>query len=219
MTEIFKNVFTTDNIRFLLKGLGLTLVLSISIVIISIIFGTILALLRNYGNNVFKKISGGYIELIRNTPLLLWILACCFMLPYGTIISRGILALSLYTSSVIAEIIRGGLNSIDEGQFEASFSQGFTFTQTLRFIILPQTFRRIIPSLLSQVITTIKDTAFLQVVAIPEFTRSGFVVMGRYTKTSEVFTIFGALALGYFIICFTLSIIVRHWGKTINFST
>lgn len=217
--ELLLNVFTTDNVKFLLKGLGLTLTLSVCIVLVSILFGTMLALFRNYGSNWLKKIAGTYIEVFRNTPLLLWVLACCFMLPFGNVAFRGGMALTFYTSSVIAEIVRGGLNSIDNGQFEAAASQGFTFNQTLKFIVLPQTFTRIIPSLLSQVITTIKDTAFLQVVAIPEFTRSGFVVMGRFTKTSEVFLIFTALALGYFIICFSLSIVVRNWQRRTSYST
>lgn len=216
--SLILNVFTPENIKFLLKGLGLTLILSISIIIASIILGTLLALGRNYGSKLIKKTASTYIEIFRNTPLLLWILAVCFMLPFGTVVFRGGLALTLYTSSVIAEIIRGGLNSIDLGQFEAAASQGFTFIQTLWYIVLPQTFNRIIPSLLSQVITTVKDTAFLQVVAIPEFTRSGFVVMGRYTKTSEVFLIFTFIALGYFVICFALSSFVRNYQKKINYS-
>lgn len=218
MIDLILRVLTPDNLKFLLKGYGLTILLSISIVFASILFGTLLALMRNYGFDWMKKIASAYIEIFRNTPMLLWILACCFMLPFGTVVFRGALALTLYTSSVIAEIIRGGLNSIDFGQFEAAASQGFTFLQTLRYIILPQTFTRIVPSLLSQVITTIKDTAFLQVVAIPEFTRSGFVVMGRFTKTSEVFLIFTFIALGYFLICFSLSYVVRKWQKRTSYS-
>ncbi|MDP2842099.1 MAG: amino acid ABC transporter permease, partial [Acetobacterium sp.] len=176
-------------------------------------FGTILALLRTYEKRFLGRLAGVYIEVFRNTPLLLWVLVCCFMIPYGSIVMRGGLALALYTSAVLAEIVRGGLNSIAEGQFEAAKSQGFTLIQTLTFIVLPQCFKRIIPSLLSQVITTIKDTSFLQVVAIPEYTRSGFVVMGRYTTTPEVFMIFSVLALGYFVVCFSLSCLVRSYQK------
>lgn len=213
MLEVFKNVFTPSNVEFLAKGMALTLLLSISVVLISILFGTILALLRTYEKRVMGKLAGFYIEMFRNTPLLLWILVCCFMIPYGTIVFRGGLALTLYTSAVIAEIVRGGLNSVAEGQFEAAKSQGFTLIQTLILIVLPQCFKSIVPSLLSQVITTVKDTSFLQVVAIPEYTRSGFVVMGRYTTTPEVFMIFALLAVGYFVICFSLSCIVRGYQK------
>ncbi len=213
MLAVFKNVLTPSNVEFLAKGMGLTLMLSVLVVLFSILFGTILALLRTYEKRFFGKLAGFYIEMFRNTPLLLWILVCCFMIPYGTIVIRGGLALTLYTSAVIAEIVRGGLNSIAEGQFEAATSQGFTLIQTLMYIVLPQCFKSIIPSLLSQVITTVKDTSFLQVVAIPEYTRSGFVVMGRYTNTSEVFMIFAILAVGYFVICFSLSCVVRGYQK------
>jgi putative glutamine transport system permease protein len=213
MLDVFKNVFTPSNVQFMAKGMALTLTLSVSVVIISILFGTILALLRTYEKRFLGRLAGVYIEVFRNTPLLLWVLVCCFMIPYGTIVMRGALALALYTSAVLAEIVRGGLNSIAEGQFEAAKSQGFTLIQTLTYIVLPQCFKRIIPSLLSQVITTIKDTSFLQVVAIPEYTRTGFVVMGRYTTTPEVFMIFSVLAVGYFVICFSLSCVVRSYQK------
>jgi|LGOV01.1.fsa_nt_gb putative glutamine transport system permease protein len=213
MLDVFTNVFTPSNVKFMAKGMALTLTLSVSIVFFSIIFGTILALLRTYEKRFFGKLAGFYIEIFRNTPLLLWVLVCCFMIPYGTIVIRGGLALTLYTSAVLAEIVRGGLNSVADGQFEAAKSQGFTLIQTLMYIVLPQCFRSIIPSLLSQIITTVKDTSFLQVVAIPEYTRSGFVVMGRYTNTVEVFMIFTVLAAGYFVICFSLSCVVRSYQK------
>jgi amine acid ABC transporter, permease protein, 3-TM region, His/Glu/Gln/Arg/opine family len=140
MLEVFSNVFTPSNVEFLAKGMVLTLTLSVSVVIISILFGTILALLRTYEKRFLGKLAGVYIEMFRNTPLLLWILVCCFMIPYGTIVIRGGLALTLYTSAVIAEIVRGGLNSVAEGQFEAAKSQGFTLIQTLIFYCSPSMF-------------------------------------------------------------------------------
>jgi putative glutamine transport system permease protein len=82
---------------------------------------------------------------------------------------RGAFGLTLYTSAVMAEIIRGGLNSIDKGQLEAASSQGFGFFQTLLFIVFPQCLLRIIPSMMSQITTTIKDTSFFAQFAIAEF--------------------------------------------------
>lgn len=115
--------------------MGITLAVSVVTVLISIVFGTILGLLRNYERRVLGKIAAVYIEIFRNTPLLLWIMICFVMLSGGTPIIRGALGLTLYTSAVIAEIVRGGLNSIPQGQFEAAASQGFGFIQTLRYII------------------------------------------------------------------------------------
>lgn len=213
MIELIQGVFTPDNFSFLMSGLGLTLSISISVILGSILFGTILGLLRSYGGKFFGGIASVYIEIFRNTPLLLWMLGCAFLIPGSTLTIKGGFALFLYTAAVVAEIVRGGLNSIPKGQFEAAYSQGFSLFQTLWFIILPQCFKRIVPSLLSQVITTIKDTSFLAGLGIMELTRSGQVILGRVTKTSEVFILYAFLALTYFIVCFTLSVIVRYWDK------
>ncbi|MDR2134957.1 MAG: ABC transporter permease subunit, partial [Treponema sp.] len=136
--RIFSDLFSPANVRYMLFGLRTTIIISLVTVFASIVFGSILALCRNYERRIFGRISSVYIEIFRSTPLLLWILICIFMLPFGNALIRGTLGLTLYTSSVIAEIVRGGLNSVDRGQFEAARSQGFSFIQTLWYIVLPQ---------------------------------------------------------------------------------
>lgn len=118
-------------------------------------------------------------------------------------------SLTLFETAIIAEIIRGGLGGIPKGQFEAGHSQGFTFLQVLRFIVVPQCFRSIVPALLSQVITIVKDSSFLWAVAIEEFTGKGMILMGRFTSTAQVFTLFALMAAVYFTINFLLSAAVR----------
>lgn len=211
--DLIQSTFTPSNVRFLMQGLKLTLVMSISVVLGAILFGTILGLLRNYEKIFFGKVAALYIEIFRNTPLLLWMLACAFLIPFSTLTVKGAFALFLYSSAIMAEIVRGGLNSIPKGQWEAASSQGFDFFQTLVYIILPQTFQKIIPSLLSQVITTIKDTSFLAGLGITELTRSGQVILGRARTSTEVFIIYTFLAVVYFTICFSLSVLVRAWEK------
>jgi putative glutamine transport system permease protein len=212
-------IFTVSNTRFIFAGLAATLTVSLITVFASIAFGTILALCRNYEKRFFGKLASVYIEIFRSTPLLLWILICVFLVPLGTSMIRGSLALTLYTSSIIAEIVRGGLNSIDKGQFEAARSQGFNFAQTLAYIVLPQCFRRIVPSLMSQVITTVKDTSFFAQFAIGEFFFNTKNLMsslphGGVTISSlHIFIIFGFIALIYFIINFSLSVIVRRMNR------
>ncbi len=123
---------------------------------------------------------------------------------------RGGIALLLYTASVIAEIVRGGLNSVSKGQFEAAQSQGFTFPQTLWYIILPQAFRRIVPSLLSQVITTVKDTSFLAGFGVLEYFRTIQIVLSKSGgNKAAIFSLYVFTALGYFAVCFALSCVVR----------
>ncbi|MDR3211377.1 MAG: amino acid ABC transporter permease [Planctomycetota bacterium] len=211
-----RDVFTPPNIRFLLVGLLYTITISVVTVGMSTVFGTILALLRNYEKRILGRIAGVYIEVFRNTPLLLWIMFCLFVLQFGSTFFRGTLGLTLYTSSVVAEIIRGGLNSIDKGQFEAAESQGFGIIGTFVWIILPQTFIRVVPSLMSQIVTTIKDTSFLSGYAIAEMfyrskmlismlPRQGITITGTHTLTT-----YGMIALVYFFINFSLSCVVRH---------
>jgi putative glutamine transport system permease protein len=217
--QVFIDIFTPDNIRYLLLGLRTTLVISIATVLLSVLIGSILALCRNYNKGFLGHFAGAYIEVFRSTPLLLWILICVFMLPFGNYLIRGTLGLTLYTSSVIAEIVRGGLNSIDKGQFEAARSQGFNFVQALRYIVLPQCFMRIVPSLMSQIITTVKDTSFFAQFAIAEFFFNSKNLMGAISKnvivtTAHIFVLYCFIALVYFVINFSLSVIVRKLAKS-----
>jgi putative glutamine transport system permease protein len=217
--RILADIFTGDNFRFLMTGLRNSLLISIFTIAASIVLGTILAVCRNYGRGVVRAAASVYIELFRNTPLLLWILVCIFMLRFGNSMSRGALALTLYTSSVIAEIMRGGLNSISKGQGEAARSQGFNFFQTLAYIILPQCFRRVVPSLMSQIITTIKDTSFLAQCAVAELFYNAKVLMSTLPQktritSAHIFTLFIFVALVYFVINFSLSCLVRRLGRS-----
>ncbi|MDR2792079.1 MAG: amino acid ABC transporter permease [Treponema sp.] len=216
--QVFADIFTPDNVLFMFSGLRTTLCISVITVCASVILGTILALLRNYEKRVLGRIASIYIEIFRSTPLLLWILICIFMLPLGNYLIRGGIGLTLYTSSVIAEIVRGGLNSIAKGQFEAARSQGFNFVQTLIYIILPQCFEHIVPSLMSQIITTIKDTSFFAQFAIAEFFFNAKNLMGSISKvtvvsTAHIFVLYCFIALVYFAINFFLSCIMRKLSK------
>ncbi len=135
-------IFTKTNILFLLQGLKLTLIIAVISIFLSMIFGTILAVLRNYSKGIFGKLAAIYIEIFRNTPSLLWILSIRFLIPIKPMYS-GILSFTLFTTAAIAEIVRGGMNSVNAGQYEASYSQGFSKIQTLRYIILPQSFKKL----------------------------------------------------------------------------
>ena len=221
------------------KGVVFTLAIAVSAVLVSIVWGSVLALVRNYcgGKTApLKWLAVAYIEIFRNTPLLLWIFVCLVFCPCPAFLSRKMLgltsvevkilfrafvALVLFTSSVIAEIIRGGLNSIPKGQFEAAHSQGFGTVQTMVYIILPQAYRAVVPTLLSQVITTIKDSSYLANVAAIELmarVRQILSTSNRYNGAgaqlvSYVFVLFGVAAVIYFVINFTLSCVVRSMQK------
>jgi len=201
------SVINSANIKFLLQGLKLTMTIAVVTIILSIVIGTILAVLRR-NKGIFGAIAATYIEIFRNTPLILWILFCRFLIPIKPM-SSGILSMTLFTTAVMAEIIRGGLNSVATGQFEAGKSQGFSTFQILWHIILPQAFRNMVPAILSQVVTTIKDTSFLWIVGIEDLTGKGMILMGSFVSSNQIFGMYGLLALIYFTINFTLSSIVR----------
>ncbi len=225
---------------YILKGTVFTLIIALIAVVAGNRhrFGTgpVQKLLHKQKTKIFGMIATVYIEVFRNTPLLLWIFICLVFCPCPELFNRKLfglttvetkllfkaaVALILFTSSVIAEIIRGGLNSIAHGQFEAGHAQGFNVVQVMIYIILPQAYRNVIPTLLSQVITTIKDSSYLANVATIELmarTKQLLSAASRYNGTgnvnvSDVFVLFGVAALIYFIINYTLSCVVRTMQK------
>lgn len=236
-----------DVLEYLLTGLVFTLGISLIAIVISLLVGAVLALARNYCTKgparILRRIASIYIELFRNTPLMLWMFVCFVMCPAPPVskqfaallgftstvtvktLFKAIVALSLFTSAIMAEIIRGGLNSVARGQFEAAYSQGFGTFQTMTLIVLPQAFRNIVPTLLSQMITTIKDSSYMASLVTVELMACTKLIISKansYNGTwvdrfnrgtinvTDVFVLFGFAFLVYFAINFTLSCVVRR---------
>lgn len=217
MSRLFFQIFTPANVTFMLKGLGMTVAIALLAAVFSMIAGTLLALARTYASGKWtwvKTAISVYTEFFRCTPNLLWILWIYFTIR-GNKIFVSVFAITLFTSAVMAEIFRGGLNSIPSGQLEAARSQGFRFHQTIWFLILPQMYKKVIPALVSQIITIIKDTSFLKMVDIPEFMRNCSVVLGSIYDVRGMLMLFLFEALCYFTVCFLLSCAARKYQKQI----
>ncbi|CEL90730.1 amino acid ABC transporter permease [Streptococcus sanguinis] len=212
MENILK-VLTTNNLLFILKGLWLTLQISFISIVLSTIFGTILAVMRNGKNKLLKLIASIYIEFVRNVPNLLWIFTIFLVFQIKST-PAGIISFTVFTSAALAEIIRGGLNAINPGQTEAGLSQGFTQFQILRYIILPQAIRKMLPAIISQFVTVIKDTSLLySVIALQELFGSAQILMGRYFEAEQVFALYLLVAAIYFLINFAISSFSRKLSQ------
>ena len=210
-------IFTQANVTFMLMGFVRTIEISVLAIIFSVILGTVLALAKQFCTGklaIFKWLVSAYIELFRCTPNLLWILFIYFTVK-GDDIFISVLAFTIFTSAVMAEIIRGGLNSIPKSQFEAARSQGFGFFASMRLIILPQTFKTMIPALFSQCTTVIKDSSYLAGINVAEFMFQSKVVMGYTTNLDQVLLVYGFVFALYFILNFGISLIVRAYQRRV----
>lgn len=236
-----------DVISYLMHGLMFTLAISIIAIAVSLVLGVILALARNYctrgAARILRRIASIYIELFRNTPLMLWMFVCFVLCPAPAVskkfaqllgmnstvavktLFKAIVALTLFTSAIMAEIIRGGLNAVPKGQLEAAYSQGFSTFRTMTLIVLPQAVKSIVPTLLSQMITTIKDSSYMASLVTVELMACTKLIISKanaYNGTwvdrfnrgtihvTDVFVLFGFAFLVYFAINFTLSCVVRR---------
>lgn len=215
--ESILEILTPDNLVFIFKGFGLTLYISLIAIILSTIIGTVLAVMRNGKNPILRIISSIYIEFVRNVPNLLWIFTIFLVFKMKST-PAGITAFTLFTPAALAEIIRGGLNAVDKGQYEAGMSQGFTSAQILYYIILPQAIRKMLPAIISQFVTVIKDTSLLySVIALQELFGASQILMGRYFEPEQVFSLYILIALIYFSFNLAISnlshMLAKRWQQ------
>jgi len=195
------------------KGLVTTLTFSVASVLVALLLGTVLSFLSISKIPIVKDLYAVFIEVVRNTPLLVQILIGYFVI--GSIfnlsaIVAGVASLSIFTSAYVAEIVRGGIEAVDKGQREAAYTLGMSNFQSMRLVVMPQAFRISLPALTGQFVSTIKDSSLLSVIAVQELTLSTQQAISNSVASFEFWTLNAIL---YFSICFPLSRLVGYLEK------
>ncbi len=199
-----------ESLPKLLRGAGLTLWLTLLTLLLGVPLGLLIALARMTPFAPLRVVAATYVEAVRGTPLLMQIYVIYFVFAAGISLPAflaGLLALSLNAGAYVSEIFRGGIESIEVGQMEAARSLGMTQSQAMRFVILPQTVRRVLPPLTNEAVALLKDSSLVSVVALSELMRAGKEIA---TNSGSPTTIYLAVALLYLAMTLPLTFLVRR---------
>ncbi|MET3130988.1 glutamate/aspartate transport system permease protein [Oxalobacteraceae bacterium GrIS 1.11] len=210
-----------DSLPFLFKtGMVFTLKLTVLSMVGGIILGTLLALMRLSSNKALSLLAASYVNLIRSIPLVLVIFWFYFMGPYVAAwvireaepvkvgaFTSALITFIMFEAAFYCEILRGGIQSIARGQVWAGQALGMSYWQTMGHIVLPQAFRNMIPVLLTQTIVLFQDVSLVSVVSITDFVGAATIVAHRDQRLVEMYSF---VAVVYFILCFTLSALVKR---------
>lgn len=194
----------------LLIGLWITLKISAVSLLFALLLGLVAGLGRVSSNPAAFNLATTYIEIIRGTPLLVQLFIFYFFI--GTVLnlsafSAGVAALSVFTGAYVAEIVRAGIEAVPRGQMEAARSLGMSYAQAMRFVILPQAFRKTLPPLAGQFINLIKDSSLVSVIAITDLSKAGREVV---SSTFSPFEVWFTVAAMYLVLTASLSYAVRR---------
>ena len=205
-----------DNIDVFIYGALKTLEISALALLISIPIGIIVGMGRISKNKFIRLMSSIYVEVMRGVPLLVLLIWIFFVL--GQFVKLGsywsaILGLALFSGAFIAEIVRAGIQGVATGQMEAARSSGMSHVQAMRYIILPQAFRRVLPPLASQFIVLVKDSSLISVISATELTMDAKNLVVTTFKPIEVWTF---AAIVYLVMTFSLSLIIRYFEKRLS---
>ncbi|MEM7538508.1 MAG: amino acid ABC transporter permease [Chloroflexota bacterium] len=203
------------NLAFLAVGFQATILVSLFALAISIVIGLVIALLGLTKNSVATAINRVYVEVFRSIPVLVLLLWVYYGLPISLgielgVFSAGVLALALCDSAFEAEVFRSGIQSVPTGQSEAAKSLGMTPGQTMRFIVLPQAIRTILPTLGNQFVYMLKVSSLVSVIGLNELTRRANELTVIQYRPLEIYTI---LVLEYLVLILVASFLVRRLEK------
>lgn len=207
-----------NNLKFMMTGAYYTILLSVTAITISIIIGLLVALPGLSTKRGWRAFNRGYVEVVRAVPILVLILWVYYGLPTLTGITlsvfwAGVLALALSDSAFQAEIFRAGIQSIDKGQYEAAQSVSLNYRDTMRYVILPQAIRRILPALGNQLVYMLKMSSLVSVIGMQELTRKANELVVSEYRPLEIYTI---LVLEYLVLILIVSAGVRSLERRMS---
>ena len=208
---------TQENLMFMLNGAFMSLLLATCAVFFGTILGVIGASVKLSKHYVFKAIGNIYVEVIRGTPMLLQIMFFYIAIPvmYRSITGNrmnpdryicGLIALSINSGAYSTELIRSGIQGVDKGQWEACQTLGMSYFQTMRYVILPQAFKKIIPPIVSEFITLIKDSSLISCIGATELLMSAQVIGARTFNSIPPLIGSGVM---YLVMTLTISFVAR----------
>lgn len=189
----------------MLHGIWITIKISVLAAILTFVIGVVLAFMKLSSYQFLKDIASVYIAVIRGTPLLVQIFLFYFIVANIFELERfvaGVLSLGIFFGAYMAEILRGAIQSIDKGQLEASQSLGMSYFQTMRHVILPQAFKRALPTLVGEMIALVKDSSLVSVISITDLTKVGREIVANTFSPFETWIV---IAVMYLTITFSLS--------------
>lgn len=197
--------------KFLLEGLRNNIQAAAVAMAIALVVGAVMALARSSRTRLIRVPAVLYVEFFRGLPVYLLIFYCAFGLPQSGIgitpFQALVLGLALYNGAIIGEIFRAGIQSLDRGQSEAAFSVGMGYWQAMLLVIVPQAFRRMIPALISQLVTLFKDTSLGYVITYEELVRGSEITGTFFQNPLQSFLV---AALMFIVICYSLSRLVQR---------
>jgi glutamine transport system permease protein len=196
-----------DSVPTLLLGAKMTVIITVTGLLIGFFLGALFGLMKITRSKMLRKVAGVYIESVRGTPLMVQVMFLYFGLPLAlgmriTPLTAGIVAIAVNSGAYIAEIVRGAVQSINVGQYEAGRSIGLSRRQTMISIIWPQAFKRMIPPLGNQFIISLKDTSLLVVIGVAELTRTGQEIISTNFRAFEVWL---TVAIMYLVMTMSIS--------------
>jgi glutamate transport system permease protein len=198
-------------VKFLLEGLRNSVQAAVLAMALAVVIGAVMALARLARTRVIRFPAALYVELFRALPLYLLIFYCAFGLPKSgvdiSLFQALVLGLTLYNAAILGEVFRAGIQSLDRGQTEAAFALGMGYWQAMLLVVVPQALRRMIPAIISQLVTLFKDSSLGIVIAYEEFLRRAEITGVFFQNPLQAFLV---AALVYIVINYTMSRLVRR---------